>query len=172
MNFFRKYFVHLALLFVGLALLAYVMRYFVFDEEQKSVSREIREVEIDFTKEGELSVFKGDTLLKTLDIEFADTLSERELGLMYRKSMAENQGMLFIYPDQQPELSFYMKNTYIPLDIIYINSEMQIVSIVRNAKPLDETSLPSGKPAQYVLEINGGRAAAWGIEVGDTVTYE
>jgi len=64
-----------------------------------------------------------------------------------------------------------MKNTYIPLDIIYLNKDKVIVNIQENAKPLDETALPSGVPAQYVLEINGGLSQQWSITVGDKMTF-
>jgi uncharacterized protein len=67
--------------------------------------------------------------------------------------------------------AFYMKNTYIPLDIIYLDKDNVIVSIQENAKPLDETSLPSGVPAQYVLEINGGLSQQWSIAVGDKMIF-
>lgn len=169
MQFFRKYFVPLALIFVGIAMIAFISRYFIGDEIEKKASQEIESVEIDFTKEGEISIFTGDTLLRTIDIEFARTPAERELGLMYRNVLGENQGMLFVFPSEEMR-SFYMKNTAISLDILYINANYEIVSIVKNAKPYDETSLPSNAPAQYVLELNGGSADRWKIQVGDTIS--
>ncbi|MDO5104728.1 DUF192 domain-containing protein [Capnocytophaga sp.] len=170
MNFFRKYFVHLALGFVALAALAYVIPSFVSNENQSITYQEveIKAPEIEFTKEAEVSIFKGDNLLKTIDVEFADTPEETALGLMYRKSMQENQGMLFIFSDEEMR-SFYMKNTEIPLDIIYLDKDKKVVSIAKNAKPFDETSLPSEAPAMYVLEINGGLSDKWGIEKGDFI---
>jgi len=90
---------------------------------------------------------------------------------MYRKTMEENQGMLFIFPDAQVR-SFYMKNTEIGLDIIYINADKQIVSFQKNAIPFDVTSLPSVVPAQFVLEINAGLSNRWNIEVGDKISWE
>lgn len=89
---------------------------------------------------------------------------------MYRQTMQQNQGMLFVFPDEQIR-TFYMKNTFLPLDIIYINANKEIISIVKNARPMDETSLPSEKPAKYVLEINAGLTDAWGIEIGDHISY-
>ena len=106
--------------------------------------------------------------MKTIDIEYADTPEERSLGLMYRKGMAENQGMLFIFPEEE-ERSFYMRNTEFSLDIIYLDKDKKVVSIAKKAKPFDETSLLSEAPAMYVLEINGGLSDKWGIEKGDSI---
>ncbi len=128
--------------------------------------------QIGFTKEGQLSIL--DSLGKPkaqFDIEFARDNYERETGLMYRKNMQDDQAMLFIFQDEQPRY-FWMKNTYIPLDIIYINAAKQIVSIAKDAKPTDETSLPSHFPAQYVLEIKAGLSDDYGIKKGDKVSWK
>ena len=127
---------------------------------------------ITFTKEAELYLIKesGDTLRK-LDIELAESNYEHQTGLMYRESMENDQGMLFVF-DTERERSFYMKNTYIPLDIIYYDSDSSLVSIQKNATPLDETSLPSEGPAQFVLEINGGLSDQWGLEKNDKISFE
>ena len=90
---------------------------------------------------------------------------------MYRKSMKENQGMLFVFHEEKPR-SFWMHNTYIPLDIIYLNKEKEIVSIAKNAAPLSETSRPSEGDAMYVLEINGGLSDKLGLTKGDRMTFE
>ncbi|TDN84310.1 hypothetical protein DET49_11921 [Salegentibacter sp. 24] len=128
--------------------------------------------EIRFTKEGEATLLKpnGDTI-KQIDIEIADNSYERQTGLMYRKSMEDQQGMLFIYEDEAPR-AFYMKNTNIPLDIIYYGADSTAVSFQKNAQPNDETSLPSELPAQYVLELNAGLAEDWNIEVGDKIDFK
>lgn len=132
----------------------------------------ITPTEITFKKEGELRLFKAenDSLIATFDIEIADNDYETQTGLMNRKSMKDNNAMLFIFPDMQMR-SFYMKNTLIPLDIIYLDNNNTIVSIQENAKPLDESSLPSEAPAQYVLEINGGLSQQLHIEVGDKMVF-
>jgi uncharacterized protein len=138
-------------------------------KEDKKV---IKPIEIKFKKEGELRLFKptSDSLIASFDIEIADDEYETQTGLMHRKSMTNDKAMLFIFPDMQMR-AFYMKNTYIPLDIIYLDKDSLIVSIQENAKPLDETSLPSGVPAQYVLEINGGLSQQWSISVGDKMVF-
>ena len=126
-----------------------------------------------FNREGELQVFKAatDSVRVSLDIEFARTDYEIQTGLMYRKSMGRKQGMLFVFEEEGPH-SFYMKNTLIPLDIIFIDKDLKIVSIQRNASPLDESRIPSGGPVQYVLEINAGLSDLWGLGVGDRIRYE
>lgn len=148
-------------LFLGVSLLSC--------KEDKKV---IKQTEISFTKEGELSIIKAsDSTAIKLDIEIADTDFDIQTGLMYRNSMANNQGMLFIFDDEK-ERFFYMKNTKIPLDLIYINANKAIVSVQKNAKPFDESSLPSNAPAKYVLEVNAGLVDVWGIAVGDQIIYE
>lgn len=117
-----------------------------------------------------LSKSGADTLRK-IDIQLAQTDEQRADGLMYRKSMTDEQGMLFIFPDME-ERAFWMKNTYISLDIIYIADNMEIVSIQKYATPLSETSLPSFKKAKYVLEVNGGFCDKYHIGYGDKITYQ
>ena len=165
MQFFRKHFVTVALVLVALAAIALILpRFFGSNKTEQIV--EITADDIQFTKDGELSIFKNDSLIQTIDVEFAKNDMERSLGLMYRSSMDEHQGMWFIFPEEAPR-SFYMRNTEIPLDIIYLDKDKKVVSIAKNARPYDETSLPSEKPAMYVLEINGGLSDKWGIEKGD-----
>lgn len=139
-------------------------------EERKTV---IKTEPITFSKEGELTITKQkvDTLITTLNIEFAESEYETQTGLMYRKSMEDNQGMLFIFPDEQMH-SFYMKNTEIPLDIIFLKSDLTIASFQENAQPLNETGLSSQVPIQYVLEVNAGLAEKWLLEVGDKISYQ
>ncbi len=101
-------------------------------------------------------------------VELAVTRAEQERGLMFRKSLAPDRGMLFPYNPPQ-RAAFWMKNTLIPLDIIYIAPDGRVLSIARNAVPHDETPLPSGGVIRGVLEIPGGRAAQLGILPGDRV---
>ncbi|MEM9143931.1 MAG: DUF192 domain-containing protein, partial [Bacteroidota bacterium] len=100
----------------------------------------------------------------------AETDYETETGLMYRKGMGEHQGMLFIFDDEQYH-SFYMKNTEFPLDIIFIKKDGIIASFQENAQPRDETSLPSQAPVQYVLELNAGLVQKWGLQIGDSISF-
>jgi uncharacterized membrane protein (UPF0127 family) len=100
-------------------------------------------------------------------VEMADTEEKREIGMMYRTSVAVDRGMLFDFPRTEPA-SFWMKNTLIPLDIIFIDRDGIILNIA-TAKPLDETPVQSHGFTRGVLEIAGGRAAQLGIEPGDRV---
>ncbi len=130
--------------------------------------------EVTFTKEGELSLYTQkdsvSTPITTLDIEIADDDYQIQTGLMYRKSMQDKQGMLFIFPEEAPR-SFYMKNTEFALDIIFINADNKIVSIQKNAIPLNEASLPSDGPAQYVLEVNAKLTDTWNLKAGDSISF-
>ena len=131
------------------------------------------QVIVNFKKEGVFNIKKidSDSIIKTLDIEIADNEYETQTGLMYRIKLETNHGMLFIFPDVKMR-SFYMKNTKIPLDIIYIDEAKSIISFQKNAIPFDETALPSDAPAKYVLEINGGLADAWQLSVGDKIDFK
>ena len=125
-------------------------------------NQEVLTKAIPFKREGTLKLVRStnDSLITTLDIEIAEGDYETATGLMYRNSMEDHQAMLFIFERESP-LSFYMKNTQFPLDIIYLNEALQIVEVYRNAKPFDPTPLPSRKPAKYVLEVNAGLVAQW-----------
>jgi uncharacterized protein len=107
----------------------------------------------------------------TLDVEIADDPGERARGLMFRKFLPANRGMLFLY-SVPVRVSFWMKNTYIPLDILFIDEAGTITRIAARAAPLSTTAIPSGGPTRAVLEIPGGRAAALGIRAGDHVIFE
>lgn len=125
-----------------------------------------------FSKEGELyfiSKATGDTM-QHIDIELARTDEERATGLMYRRSMEETQGMLFIF-DEPAQQSFYMKNTYLSLDIVYVDGNKEIVSIQKYATPLSEESLPSYKDAMYVVEVMAGFIDRHKIVYGDKIAF-
>ena len=107
-------------------------------------------------------------------VELAQTNAEKSRGLMFRESLGRNEGMLFVY-DSDGEYGFWMKNTLIFLDIIWIDSEMEVVHIEHNARPCREEkceSLKPGKNARFVLEINGGLAEELGIGLGDKVGFD
>ncbi len=131
---------------------------------------EIKTTSISFEKEGELQIYKRDSLLANINIEIAETDYETQTGLMYRESMQEKQGMLFIFLDVAMH-SFYMKNTEIPLDLIFIDENQHIASFQENAQPFNEEGLSSQVPIKYVLEVNAGLAEKWLLEVGDRVVF-
>ncbi len=103
-------------------------------------------------------------------VEVTDSAAEKRRGLMFRDQLEPTHGMLFLY---QPatEVAIWMKNTLLPLDIIFIDVNGRISRIEPDAVPLSETNLRSGGPVGAVLEINGGMARALGVSVGDRVVY-
>lgn len=107
---------------------------------------------------------------ETFSVEIADTPSERARGLMFREEMPADHGMLFIF-DDVAQRAFWMRNTPLPLDIIYINRRGAICSIAANTTPFDETAIPSGCAAGHVLEVNAGLAASLGLKVGAPVRH-
>lgn len=153
----------------GLALAACCCLSGCRDAEKPALKTE----EVRFSKEGVLEILSAETdsVLAVLDIEIADSEYETQTGLMYRKEMKKDRGMLFLF-DEAEQHAFYMKNTLIPLDIIFIGSDREIATIRRNAQPLDEASIPSGVPVQYVLEVNAGLSDQWGLEPGDRIRWE
>jgi len=124
-----------------------------------------------FRKDGNLSIIltKNPSPI-ILDIEIADDDEERMRGLMDRQNLPDNAGMLFIFPNDGPR-SFWMKNTFISLDIIYINSRKEIVSIQKYTQPKSTYSIPSEKPAMYVLEVNAGFTDKYRINPGDKIDF-
>ena len=139
-------------------------------EEVKEV---IKTTPIAFKKEGELTIYKAktDSIIGAFDIEIADTDYETETGLMYRKSMQSDRGMLFIFSEIAMH-SFYMKNTEIPLDIIFIDDNFKIASFQENAEPFSEKGLSSQVPIKYVLELNAGVAEKLLLEIKDSISYK
>ena len=103
-------------------------------------------------------------------VEIAADDESREIGLMNRRYMAADHGMLFEFEKEGPQ-TFWMKNTYIPLDMVFISRAGVVTNVVANAEPLSETTIPSGPPCAAVLELNGGVAAKIGLRVGDRVEH-
>ena len=101
-------------------------------------------------------------------VELATNDAERERGLMFRKELPEGRGMLFDFQEERP-VSFWMRNTYVPLDMIFIRGDGRILSIAENTKPLSDALIPSGGPVRAVLEVIGGTARKLGIAPGDRV---
>ncbi len=124
-----------------------------------------------FKKEGELTFTDslGNAKIK-IDLEIADNEYERQLGLMNRKSMEENQGMLFIFQYERMQ-SFWMRNTLIPLDMMFVNKDNKIITIHKNTKTLSAQSYPSTGPSIYVVEVVGGFTDKYKIVVGDKIFW-
>jgi len=114
------------------------------------------------TQEGREAVF---------EVEIADTPVKRELGLQYRRELAADRGMIFLFPTESVQ-SFWMKNTSLPLDMIFIGGDRKIVGIVEQTVPFSLEPRSVGAPSQFVLEINGGLAKRHGIKAGDSVRFQ
>jgi uncharacterized membrane protein (UPF0127 family) len=117
-----------------------------------------------------LVIHTGSSAYK-VEVEVVATPETRAQGLMFREALAPNAGMLFIYPGEQP-VSFWMKNTLIPLDMLFLKADGSIVHIAHSAVPHDETPIDSGAAVKAVLEVKGGTAQALGIKEGDRVEYQ
>jgi uncharacterized protein len=103
-------------------------------------------------------------------VEVVDTNESRQKGLMFRQSLDADAGMLFDFKSSE-RVSFWMMNTFIPLDMLFIRADGTIANIHVNARPHDPTGIPSEGPVQFVLEIPGGRSVELGIKAGDTVAH-
>ncbi|MBK9097173.1 MAG: DUF192 domain-containing protein [bacterium] len=154
---------------IGIAVIALAV---IFIFLLNNCSEETSEMKFySFKKEGELTFTDsvGNQIIK-IDIEIADNDYERQLGLMNRKSMEEMQGMLFIFPEERFQ-SFWMLNTLFSLDILFINSNKEIVTIHKNTTPLSQQSYPSSEPAIYVLEVNAGFCDRHKIKLDDKIYW-
>lgn len=104
-------------------------------------------------------------------VEVADTPAKREMGLQYRNELGDDQGMLFLFPREEVQ-AFWMKNTPISLDLIFISAQRKVVGIVRRAVPFSLATLSVPSPSQFVLEIKGGLSQRHGIKIGDGVRFQ
>jgi uncharacterized membrane protein (UPF0127 family) len=124
----------------------------------------------DFIQAAELQTLEiaSKTGVHAFQVEMAITPEEKEHGLMFRRELPEGQGMLFDFQFDQ-NVAFWMKNTYIPLDMLFIRADGRILRIAENTEPLSERNIPSGGPVRAVLEVIGGTAKKLGIAAGDRV---
>ena len=152
---------------------AFIFYYSSRDNKTNFISNDISPYEDLFQKEGELEFIDTESqkILKEIDIEIADTAYEKEKGLMFRKSMQEDQGMLFIY-EKEDLRGIWMKNTYISLDILFINEKYEIVIIYKNAVPLSTSPMLSYEDAMYVVEVTAGFCDTYNIKEGDIVSFK
>ena len=121
---------------------------------------------------GPAVVFEGPEGIKaTFRVEVADTAEERRWGLMYRSELGADQGMLFVFPDERDQ-SFWMKNTPLSLDIIFMDRRRRVVGIIHDTIPFSTRSVRVGVPSQYALEVRAGLARRNGIVEGDVARFE
>ena len=137
------------------------------DSDQPAVGEEIT-----FTAEGILDFVRPDSSIITrIAIELAETDAEQAQGLMYRRSLPARGGMLFVDPEPQMQ-SFWMRNTPLPLDIIFLDENGRIVNIVKRTTPYSDDRIESTAPAQYVLEVRAGFTDRYGIDESVRVDWE
>jgi uncharacterized membrane protein (UPF0127 family) len=153
------------IIIIVIVLLAITASYFLFF---RKITNEPK-----FVKEGEVTFLNKDTRqqLAKIDIEAAINPTERSQGLMFRSQMDEDNGMIFIF-DHMDMQSFWMKNTLIPLDILFIDNKGIINTIHSNTIPYSEKSLPSKQKSQFVVEVNGGFCFRHNIHEGDLIEYK
>ncbi|MCE1165568.1 MAG: DUF192 domain-containing protein [Bacteroidetes bacterium] len=168
------------ILYVLIAVVVVAGGYFIYTtiadnkKPEYKVKTEKKEMpEPQFKKQGELEFksAKDGKVIKKIDVEIADNDAKREQGLMYRKSMDEAQGMLFVFVISE-EHSFWMKNTIMPLDIIFFSESKEIVKIHKNTTPYSLKSLPSEKKSMYVVETVAGFTDKYGIKEGDKMDFK
>ena len=126
---------------------------------------------IPFRKDGTLTVSRDQEVYLNLDIEIADTDSSRNRGLMQRNGLPEDSGMWFIF-EQESEQGFWMANTQMALDLIFVRSDGSVQSIAKYIQPMRTETIPSNGPAQYVLEVEAGYSDSKGILEGDVIAFE
>lgn len=160
----------LVLITLGVMIIASMV--FFAQRNNGEVINDEESIDIPFQKQGKLAFLSsttGDTLT-AIDIEVADNDQKRARGLMFRKGLPENAGMLFVHTTEDIQ-SFWMKNTYIALDMIFVNSQKEIVTIQANTTPLREWSYASTQPALYVVEVNAGFCNRHKISEGDKIEF-
>ncbi len=161
------------LISLAIVFLLFTLVYCGGKTSQKNVNDNLFTNATEYEKEGEL-VFRAkidSTHKKQISIEIADNDAETEHGLMHRHNLPDSVGMLFVFPDSRPR-SFWMKNTPISLDIIFVNENKQIVTIQTDTQPYSEAPIRSDKPAKYVVEVVAGFCSRYNIENGDFIEFE
>lgn len=127
-------------------------------------------VSIPFRDDGRMTIYHGNEPVVDVAIEIADDDSSRTRGLMQREEMPDRSAMLFVFPREEPQ-SFWMANTPLSLDLLFLDAAGRIVSISRYTRPLSTEPVPSGLPAQYVVEFEAGFVDTWGIVEGDSTAW-
>lgn len=162
------------LLLTAVAILAVGAAYLLItNKSTKTESHSQEGINIKFIKQGSLTFLSAeeDKEISEIDIEIADNEQLRARGLMYRNSLPGNAGMLFIF-DYEEIQGFWMKNTYIALDMLFVNSDNAIVTIHHNTTPLKEWNYASTEPALYVVEVNAGYCLTHNIKMGDKIEFK
>jgi len=154
-----------AILFAGIVLV-----YLGCNRSNPDAPEHESEPEIPFQLDGHLQIFRGQERIAEIEIEIADNDSTRTRGLMQRMEMPGDRGMLFIFPTEE-DRAFWMANTPLSLDLIFIDADSTIMHVARYMRPLSPQDVPSDGPAQFVLEMIAGSADTIGIVEGDRVSW-
>lgn len=165
--------IFIAALLIGL--MAYNKYFAVPNSQSEGLSTETQSIgykSYRFVKNGELEIVKQDQseTLK-LDIEIAKLNLDRQQGLMYRDELTDERGMLFIFEEYRLQ-TFWMKNTVASLDIIFLDSALNVTTINRNTVPFSEESIYSDGPALYALEVRAGYSDQYGVSIGDKIIWD
>lgn len=116
-------------------------------------------------------VFEGERGDVPIDVEIAQTTEQRRIGMMFRNSAADGTGMIFLMPREEPH-QFWMRNTLIPLDMVFVNGRMEVVGVLSDVQPLTLEGRGVPRPSRFVVELPGGYAARVGITVGSKMRAE
>ncbi|MBU0475748.1 MAG: DUF192 domain-containing protein [Bacteroidetes bacterium] len=157
----------------GIVIIAFILFMVLYNlpKTPKSGNNSVKKSSIKFQKDGELTFQSADEkYISMIDIEIADDDNKRTTGLMDRLSMEEKQGMLFVFPHESFQ-SFWMKNTVISLDIIFVDRNNEIVTIHKNTVPFDTSQYQSTKPASQVVEVIAGYTDLYNINIGDKIVW-
>jgi len=141
------------------------------DQTEPAAEAESDRVNIPFREDGSLTISRDGEVLRTFAIEIAEDDSSRNRGLMQRDGLPDDSGMLFLF-DSETEQGFWMANTRIALDLIFIRSNGEIQSISKYIQPMRTETIPSNGPAQYVFEVEAGVSDSIGLIEGDVVAWE
>jgi len=133
-------------------------------------AQEARSAPVETPERADTALLVTDGGVHAFSVEIADDPVERARGLMFRETMPRDHGMLFDFA-QEGERSFWMKNTPLPLDIVFIGADGTVVSIARGTTPFSTDPIPSDGPARFVLEVNAGVADAIGLQPGDRLVH-
>jgi hypothetical protein len=169
----NKTVVAIAVVFIS-AMIFYLLRPVLFEADGPAPGRTDKTINMEpqFAREGMLAFVTAERdTVKLVDIEIADNEQERTQGMMYRTSMSYDRAMLFIM-EYEREQTFWMRNTKMSLDIIYVNGDMEIVTIYRHTRPFSDSPIPSFKRAKYVVETSAGFCDRFGIEEGNYIAFE
>ena len=157
---------------IAVVLLVLTILFYLSIKEKNNENVSVKtEYIIPYRIDGELEFLDSlKSPIAKITVEIADEENEITTGLMYRKTLADSLGMLFVFPTTEKR-SFWMKNTFIPLDIIFVNEKLEIVTIQKYTQPFSEDLIPSGEEAKYVIEVNAGYCDVKKIKEGQMIQF-